>query len=204
MRLPARAVPSDFRRAAVLLPFWPDEGGVRVLLTERSSRLRSHAGQVSFPGGHVDASDASDREAALREAREEVGLDPDQVRCVVALDEAWSGARTVVVPFIAWLDAPPQTRLNPDEVARVLIADVEPLLEPGALERLPVEIEGEEFVNYAYVGSWGRVVGLSADLLMEALLHVSGVASDRAAVRLDELERYTALQRTRESEQPSR
>ena len=80
--------------------------------------------------------------AAEIAAVEGVGLDPDQRRCVLALDDAWRGARTVVVPFIDWPDAPPQTRLNAAEVARVLIADVGPLLEPGALERLPVEIEG--------------------------------------------------------------
>ncbi|MDO5626794.1 MAG: NUDIX domain-containing protein, partial [Mobilicoccus sp.] len=67
--------PNPRRRSAVLMAFSEAEHGRDVILTERSSTLRSHASQVSFPGGHLDADDADARAAAIREAEEEVGLE---------------------------------------------------------------------------------------------------------------------------------
>jgi len=75
-----------FRRAAVLVPVLPRESGVDLLFTARSPELKAHAGQVSFPGGAIDPGE-SPREAALREAREEVGLEPAHVEVLGELDE---------------------------------------------------------------------------------------------------------------------
>src|SRR5262249_6936031 len=75
------------RSAAVLVPILPRPDGVHLLFTKRSERLPTHRGQVSFPGGSVDAADASVQMAALREAQEEVGLDPLHVRVLGQLDD---------------------------------------------------------------------------------------------------------------------
>jgi 8-oxo-dGTP pyrophosphatase MutT (NUDIX family) len=75
------------RAAAVLVPLLPRQDGLYVLFTERSKELRAHAGQVSFPGGSVDASDPTVVHAALREAREEVGLREEHVEIVGQLDD---------------------------------------------------------------------------------------------------------------------
>lgn len=79
--------PEPGRAAAVLVPLLPRLDGLHVLFTERSKELRSHAGQVSFPGGSVDAGDRDSKEAALREAREEVGLLPEHVEVLGLLDD---------------------------------------------------------------------------------------------------------------------
>ena len=75
------------RAAAVLVPLLPRSEGLHVLFTERSKELRAHAGQVSFPGGSVDRTDKDVVDAALREAREEVGLSAEHVEILGHLDD---------------------------------------------------------------------------------------------------------------------
>ena len=98
---PADSIPTDFRRAAVLVPFWEEAGEVRVLLTRRSRRMSRHAGEVAFPGGLLEEG-ASWEQAALRETHEEVGIDASRIEIVGRLDDAWSGARNHLVPVVGW------------------------------------------------------------------------------------------------------
>ena len=75
------------RRASVLIPLLEREGQTLLLLTKRSEKIRSHSGQVSFPGGKQDEQDQSSLETALREAREEIGLESKSVRILGCLDQ---------------------------------------------------------------------------------------------------------------------
>ena len=129
----ALVAPADGRAAAVLLLFWEDERGRQVLLIERSAGLRSHAGQPAFPGGAQDPGDDGAVGAALREAAEEVGLDPAGVVVVATLPELWvpvSGF--VVTPVLAWWTRPvPLAPVDPAEVAAVHPVAVEDLLDPA-------------------------------------------------------------------------
>ena len=94
-----------FRPAAVLVPLLPRPEGLHVLLTERSKDLRSHAGQISFPGGGIDAGDADAATAALREAREEVGLDPRHVEMIGQLDDCPTFVTGyVILPVVGVVD----------------------------------------------------------------------------------------------------
>ncbi|ARU05661.1 CoA pyrophosphatase [Comamonas serinivorans] len=101
--------------AAVLVPIVMRPQPM-VLLTQRSTKLSKHSGQVAFPGGRVDPGDASIEDAALREALEEVGLDPARVEVIGALPSYTTGTAFVVTPVVGLVKPPLDLRINPQEV----------------------------------------------------------------------------------------
>ena len=186
---PPDALPADFSRAAVLLPFWPNQaGGVEVAMMLRPDHMPSHPGQVSFPGGRCHETDASPAETALRETHEELGIDPALVRVMGRLDDAWSVAGHHVVPVVGWLDQRPRLNPNPREVAEILIVDVEVLMRRENSYEHKVMIQGVERVTPGF--RWSEedyVWGLTADMLLELLLWVRGEPSNRAALRMQRM-----------------
>lgn len=128
--------PAPPRRSAVLVLFGSaGEGrGEDVVLTERSRDLRSHAGQVSFPGGGLDDGDEGLVHAALREAQEEVGIDPDSVEVVSELPTVYmSFSGQAITPVLGWWRDPHAIGVVDErEVARVARVPVSDLVEPSA------------------------------------------------------------------------
>ncbi len=132
--------------AAVLAAFvlGPRPG---VLLTKRTAHLSTHAGQVAFPGGRIDASDASAEAAALREAQEEIGLDPARAEIIGRLGDYLTGTGYRITPVIAALLGAhdlPGLRLipSPHEVEAVFLLDLEVLLDPAAPRRRRAHYRG--------------------------------------------------------------
>lgn len=156
------------RDAAVLILIYPDAAGDAFLvLTERSPGDHRHAGQISLPGGAIDAEDTSPAAAALREAAEEVGLDPAQAGVTVAgvlplADVRVSGF--MVAPVIAFAERPPV--LTPDgyEVASVIAAPLAAFVAGAPIEMVDAERDGYRFRYGAYrVGEhlvWGATAGI--------------------------------------------
>lgn len=124
---------SDARPGAVLMLFGEGEQGPDLLLTERAHDMRSHPGQVSFPGGSVDETDASPVAAALREAEEEVGVDPSGVDVLATLPELWlPPSNFAVTPVLAWWrEECPVGVVDAREVHSVYRAPIEELLDPA-------------------------------------------------------------------------
>lgn len=120
------------RKGAVLMLFGEGPAGPDLLLTERAHTMRSHPGQVSFPGGSIDPDDASPAAAALREAEEETGLDPAGVDVLATLPELWlPPSNFAVTPVLGWWREPgPVSVVDPAEVHRVLRVPLEELLDP--------------------------------------------------------------------------
>jgi 8-oxo-dGTP pyrophosphatase MutT (NUDIX family) len=122
--------PPGARPAAVLMPIFETAGEAHVVLTKRPETMPSHQGEIAFPGGKLEPSvDRSLRDAARREAHEEIGLDPDTVEIVAELDTLTTvAARFVLTPFVGLLGAPPHLRPHPTEVVRVFDVALSELL----------------------------------------------------------------------------
>ena len=120
------------RRGAVLLLFGDGASGHDLLLTERAHDMRSHPGQVSFPGGSIDATDESPAHAALREAEEETGLDPAGVDVFATLPELWlPPSNFAVTPVLGWWREDSAVHaVDPAEVHAVYRVPVAELLDP--------------------------------------------------------------------------
>ena len=121
------------QHAAVLVPlfFSPEAGEVHVVLTQRSGKLNTHAGEVCFPGGKREAGDADDAATALREAHEELGIDPAAVAVVASLPPVLSKHLLSVRPVVGTVSAGLRVSPNPDEVAHVFTAPLRMFLEAG-------------------------------------------------------------------------
>jgi 8-oxo-dGTP pyrophosphatase MutT (NUDIX family) len=124
---------SDARRGAVLILFADLDGDGRgeLLLTERAHHMRSHPGQVSFPGGTIDPGETA-LEAALREAEEEIGLDPAQIDVFGELPELWlPPSNFAVTPILGYWRWRGEVRVvSPDEVHEIHHVNIDDLLDP--------------------------------------------------------------------------
>lgn len=186
---PAESIPKHFRRAAVLILFWEEGASLRVLLTRRASRMSRHAGEIAFPGGLLEGDETSEQ-AAVREANEEVGLDPAAIEVIGRLDDAWSGAGSLLVPWIALASARPALTASPAEVDEILEPDVEELLRPDARTSETINVRGIQYVNETVTFDGGAAFGLTADILLEALERAQGLPCDRGETRGRELITY--------------
>ena len=153
------------RPAAVLVGVIPRQAGAGVLLTRRTEQLRDHAGQVSLPGGRIETADASPAQAALREAHEEIGLDPGQARVLGYLDPYLTITGYRVLPVLAMIRGDFSPRANPEEVADVFEVPLDLLLDPDQLERVELMFGGRarHVLQYRYAAH--RIWGATAAIL---------------------------------------
>ncbi len=173
-----------FRHAAVLVAITL-EADPKLILTVRSSDLPTHKGQISFPGGKLEAGETV-QAGALREAYEEVSLEPSAAKVIGLLDDVWTPARFTATPVVALLEPEAQLERNPGEVAEILRVPIQDLrnLEPRRERReLPAEFMAQipqrstrvEVLHY----DWGNDAGITYDIwgmtahVIEHLLELS-------------------------------
>jgi 8-oxo-dGTP pyrophosphatase MutT (NUDIX family) len=152
------------RQAATLLAVYPDAAGDLVVpLTVRHGELRAHAGEVSLPGGAVDDTDTDPQAAALREAWEEVGLDPALVRIVGSLDQVWIPVSNFELrPFVGTVDARPALVPHDAEVAAIVELPLAALWDPDVVGTEEFEARGLRIRAGAYRYGGVRVWGATA------------------------------------------
>lgn len=154
--------------AAVLVPLVTHADGVSVLLTQRTDHLHDHAGQVSFPGGRLDAGDDDALAAALRETEEEIGIAPDKVDIIGRLDDYVTGTGYLVTPVVGLLTPPIETKADPFEVAEIFEVPLEFLIDPGNHGRKSLTWKGvlRHFyaMEYGERYIWGATAGMLVNL----------------------------------------
>jgi 8-oxo-dGTP pyrophosphatase MutT (NUDIX family) len=151
------------RPAAVLIPI-VDHAEPTVLLTQRAAHLNDHAGQISFPGGKIDATDASPLDAALREAEEEIGLKREFIDPIGYLDLYATGFGFRILPTLARIKPGFKLRINEDEVDDAFEVPLAFLMDPANHQLHAKEFRGMERHYYAmpfaerYI--WGATAGI--------------------------------------------
>jgi 8-oxo-dGTP pyrophosphatase MutT (NUDIX family) len=174
--LDAPIVADGERQAAVLAAMFEEQGETRVVLTRRASTLRSHTGEVSFPGGQADPGEAL-VDAALREAWEEVALEPSSVEVIAALGSLRTiSSSALITPFVGVLAARPELKASPLEVERVFDVALAELLADGVHHSEIWRREDFE-IQLQFFDLPGDIVwGATARVLTELLSRLTGVA----------------------------
>jgi 8-oxo-dGTP pyrophosphatase MutT (NUDIX family) len=156
--------PASPTAAAVLVPIIDHADGLTVLLTQRSPQLRKHAGQISFPGGRIESSDASPLQAALRETEEEIGLAPEHVQVVGYLEAQLVLTGYWITPVVGFVRPGFHLQLDAREVESVFEVPLLYILDPGnhrSRERRigPASVQVYD-IPYEGRNIWGATAGM--------------------------------------------
>ena len=154
--------------AAVLIPLLSHPQGLTVLFTKRTTHLRSHSGQVSFPGGRAEPGDASAEFTALREAEEEIGLRPASVEVLARLPDYRTRTGYRVTPVVGLLTPPVAFTPDPHEVAEIFEVPLAFLLDERNRQRRTREFQGQQVGYYVFEYGekviWGATAGMLVNL----------------------------------------
>lgn len=159
--IPAHPIPS-----AVLIPVVDRPEGLTLLLTERASELRHHAGQIAFPGGRVEPCDASPADAALREAEEEIGLNRRYVEVLGYLPDSLIGTGYVITPVISLVSPEADFAIDRSEVASIFEIPLARVLDPSQHQLRPRKIGSMTVDFYEFTHERHTIWGATAGMLM--------------------------------------
>ena len=154
--------------AAVLIPVVAHAQALSVLFTQRTTHLRSHSGQVAFPGGRAEPGDASAEFTALREVEEEIGLRPESVEVLARLPAYRTRTGYVVTPVVGLLTPPLALRPDPHEVAEIFEVPLAFLIDERNRQRRTREFQGQMVGYYVFEYQdrviWGATAGMLVNL----------------------------------------
>ncbi len=163
------------RASAVLAPIYEEAGVAQLVFTRRAQHLRTHRGEVSFPGGGEDPDDADLRATALREALEETALDPSSVEIIGELDHLKTVmGRSYIVPFVGELPGRPDLEPSPAEVEHILHVPVCDLLDPGIFHAEWWGLPGLDRPIYFFEVIGDTIWGATAAMLVNLLSIITG------------------------------
>lgn len=152
--------------AAVLVPLFFSECRVHVLLTKRSNHVEHHKGEISFPGGKLDAEDPGLLHCALRETKEEIGVHPKDVQILGELDDFYTVATGfLVVPFVGLIPYPYDFRTSPREIESLLLVPLDFFSDPTSRTEDTWEIAGNAVQIISYKWQNHNIWGATARIL---------------------------------------
>ena len=155
--------------AAVLVPLVLRDSALSVLLTRRTDHLHHHPGQISFPGGRVEAEDRSPPATALRETKEEIGLGADRVELIGALPDYFTGTGFRITPVVGLVHPPFELTLDAFEVAEAFEVPLSHFLDPANHLRHSLKVEGRtrhfHAMPYGDYYIWGATAGMLMSLV---------------------------------------
>ncbi|MEA2102939.1 MAG: CoA pyrophosphatase [Thermodesulfobacteriota bacterium] len=159
-------LPVNMRRSAVLVPLCWKDGAMHTLLTKRSMQVEYHKGEISFPGGSVDPQDRDIVDTALREAREEIGLDPSQVDVLGCIDDYRTIVGFHITPIVGVIPWPYDFRIN-SESDSIVYFSMARAFEKGAWMEERITLMGQE-VDILYMETGDHVIwGATARILKQ-------------------------------------
>ncbi|HEU5199678.1 MAG TPA: CoA pyrophosphatase [Ktedonobacterales bacterium] len=164
-------VPAGMRVAAVLAPLYAYKGRPHLLFTRRSTKLNAHRGEISFPGGSYEPADGSMERTALREAQEEIGLDPARVEVLGMLQPVVTVVSNfTIIPFVGYLRAGPgPLDANPHEVDSIIEAPLAALADPTIFHSEEWVRAGEAHTVYFFDYGPHRIWGATGRMLVDLL-----------------------------------
>ncbi len=166
----------SFSPAAVLIGLIPRTSGLTVLLTRRSEALRRHTGQIALPGGRCEPGETA-ADTAVREAQEEIALDPARVRLLGLGDPLHTRTGFLVTPVVGIVEAGPALVANPDEVAEIFETPFDHLMAPSSYKQRYADLPtGERRLVYAVEHGGRSIWGVTAAILHQLLLRLDGGA----------------------------
>ena len=159
-------IASTLKPAGVLIPVRRHDSGLSVLLTQRSADLKHHAGQVSFPGGRMEETDADIEVTALRETREEIGIAEEEVAIIGYLETMPTVTGYAVTPVVGLIDGLVDLVIDRTEVEYTFEVPLAFLLEPGNHRLVAREWQGLSFSMVEFHFEGQRIWGATAQMLM--------------------------------------
>ncbi len=154
-----------YRNSAVLVPLVEKSNGTKIILTIRSNDLPSHAGQISFPGGKVDAEDKNPVDTAYREAFEEIGLSEKHIKRLGYLDITTTGTNYMILPVVGLINVDFLPKINRNEVEDIIYLPLEFIKHKNNLKYVDKEFNGTRKSFYLYQYKEYSIWGATARIL---------------------------------------
>jgi 8-oxo-dGTP pyrophosphatase MutT (NUDIX family) len=156
--------------SAVLIPIYKHDGQYHIIFIKRTNTVKTHKGQISFPGGMRDKGDKTLRDTALRESDEEIGLRKEDAAILGELDDQiTTTSNFIVTPFIALIPWPYHFTPNKAEVAKIISVPITALLEKDCMMSETEMLNGKKVESFAYYYRGTRIWGATARILNKLL-----------------------------------